>query len=65
MYETTGRGEQVVAASSEMWGEKYRDEVGLVRSEGGSKFSNKPRARVERIEKDSGSACVAVKNFSA
>ena len=31
--------EQVVAASSGMWGEKYRDEVGLGRSEG----SDRPR----------------------
>ena len=30
---TTGRGEQVVAASSGMWGEKYRDEVGLGQSD--------------------------------
>ena len=29
-----GSDEQVVAASSEMRGEKYRDEVGLERSEG-------------------------------
>ena len=32
--ESIGRDEQVVAASSGMWGEKYRDEVGLGRNDG-------------------------------
>ena len=42
--ESIGRDEQVVAASSGMRGEKYRDEVGLGRSEG----NDRPTRRAGR-----------------
>ena len=40
--ESIGRDEQEVAASSGMWGEKYRDEMGLERVRGTTDLLDKP-----------------------